>query len=46
MALAVYLFGFSTYNGFSKVAGNVVDDINENALKQIYEYAKRIVNIR
>ena len=26
MALAVYLLGFSTYNGFSKVAGNVVDD--------------------
>ena len=46
MALAVYLLGFSTYNGFSKVAGNVVDDVDENALKRIYEYAKRIVNIR
>lgn len=32
MALAVYLLGFSTYNGFSKVAGNVVDDVDENAL--------------
>ena len=40
MALAVYLLGFSTYNGFSKVAGNVVD---ENALKRIYEYAKRLM---
>ena len=46
MALAVYLLGFSTYNGFSKVAGNVVDDVDENALKRVYEYAKRIVNIR
>ena len=46
MALAVYLLGVSTYNGFSKVAGNVVDDVDENALKRIYEYAKRIVNIR
>jgi len=43
MALAVYLLGFSTYNGFSKVAGNVVDDVDENAMKRIYEYAKRIV---
>lgn len=43
MALAVYLLGFSTYYGFSKVAGNVVDDVDENALKRIYEYARRIV---
>ena len=43
MALAVYLLGFSTYNGFTKVAGSVVDDIDENALKRIYEYARRIV---
>ena len=43
MALAVYVLGFSTYNGFSKVAGNVVDDVDENALKRIYEYARRIV---
>lgn len=40
MALAVYLLGFSTYNGFSKVAGNVV--VDENALKRIYEYAKNL----
>lgn len=43
MSLAVYLLGFSTYNGFSKVVGNVVDDVDENALKRIYEYARRIV---
>lgn len=42
MALAVYLLGFSTYNGFSKVASNVVDDVDENALRRIYEYARRI----
>lgn len=46
MTLAVYLLGSSTYNGFSKVAGNIVDDADESALKRIYEYAKRIVNIR
>lgn len=45
MALAVYLLGFSTYSGFSKVASNVVDDVDENALKRIYEYARRIVAI-
>ncbi len=45
MSLAVYLLGFSTYNGFSKVAGNVVDEADENALKRIYEYAKRIESI-
>lgn len=45
MALAVYLLGFSTYNGFSKVAGNVVGDVDENALKRIYEYAKGFVAI-
>jgi hypothetical protein len=43
MALAVYLLGFSTYNGFSKVAGNVVDDVDENALRRIYEYAKKMI---
>ena len=44
MALSVYLLGFSTYNGFSKVAGNVVDELDENALRRIYEYAKRIIS--
>lgn len=46
MALAVYLLGFSTYNGFSKVAGNVTAEADENALKRIYEYAKGIKNIK
>lgn len=45
MALSIYLLGFSTYNGFSKVAGNVVDEVDESALRRIYEYAKRIADI-
>lgn len=44
MALSIYLLGFSTYNGFSKVAGNVVDEVDESALRRIYEYAKRLIN--
>ncbi len=44
MALSVYLLGFSTYGGFSSVAGNVIDKVDENALKRIYEYSKRLAN--
>lgn len=42
MALSIYLLGFSTYNGFSKVAGIVVDEVDESALRRIYEYAKAL----
>ena len=42
MAMAVYLLGFSTYEGFSKAAGNVINDVDDNMLRRIYEYAKRI----
>ena len=40
MAIAVYLLGFSTYNGFDKLAGkgNPKDDL----LKRVYQYAKRM----
>jgi len=40
MAVAVYLLGFSTYNGFDKLAGkgNPKDDL----LKRVYQYAKRM----
>lgn len=40
MAVAVYLLGFSTYNGFDKLAGkgNPKDDL----LKRVYQYAKCI----
>ncbi len=38
MAMAIYLLGFSTYAGFSKIA--MVDGEDENRLKRLYEYAK------
>ena len=40
MAVAVYLLGFSTYNGFDKLAGkgNPKDDL----LKRVYHYAKHM----
>lgn len=44
MAMAIYLLGFSTYTGFSKAAGNTIDDVDDNMLRRIYEYAKRIQN--
>ena len=42
MAMAVYLLGFSTYKGFSKATGSVMKDVEDNMLRRIYEYAKRI----
>lgn len=42
MALAVYLLGFNTYNGFSKVIENNVNEGDDNTLRRIYEYAKRV----
>lgn len=45
MAMAIYLLGFSTYSGFSNVAGNVTTEQNQDKmLKRIYEYAKRLGN--
>ncbi len=40
MAMAVYMLGFNTYNGFKDGVQNELGDIKENALKRIYEYAK------
>lgn len=40
MAMAIYLLGFSTYNGFKKVSGIDLDD--EKGLRILYEYAKMI----
>jgi hypothetical protein len=40
--MAIYLLGFSTYEGFSKAAGNVIKDVDDNMLRRIYEYAKLI----
>jgi hypothetical protein len=43
MAMAVYLLGFSTYNGFADAASAVSDETeHERMLKRIYEYAKGI----
>jgi hypothetical protein len=43
MAMAIYLLGFSTYNGFADAASAVYDELeNERSLKWIYEYAKKI----
>ena len=42
MAMAIYLLGFSTYKGFTKAAGNVINDVDDNMLRRIYEYAKKI----
>lgn len=46
MALSVYLLGFSTYSGFSKVAGNVVGEDKEKILRSIYEYAKEMIKTK
>ncbi len=46
MAMAIYLLGFSTYEGFSQAAGKVTEDTDDNMLRRIYEYAKRIQNIK
>ncbi len=45
MALAIYLLGFSSYNGFSKVSGNVVGEVGTNSLRRIYEYAKKMISL-
>lgn len=43
MAMAIYLLGFSTYNGFSKKAASVIDEADQDKmLKRIYEYAKQL----
>ena len=45
MAMAIYLFGFSTYSGFANKASFVVGRTEQDKiLKKIYEYAKLIRN--
>lgn len=46
MAMAVYLLGFSTYSGFGKSVEAVIGGEEDSGLKRIYEYAKRINDIR
>ena len=44
MAMAIYLLGFSTYSGFSNVAVKDEHGENDNILKRLYEYARRLSN--
>ena len=39
MAMAVYMLGFNTYNGFKEHIG---EELNEKELKRIYMYAKEL----
>lgn len=41
MAMAVYMLGFNTYNGFRECLKND-EVVDESMLKRIYEYAKRL----
>lgn len=41
MAIAVYVLGFSTYNGFRNLLDEEMDK-DESTLKRVYEYAKGI----
>lgn len=41
MALAVYMLGFSSYNGFLGVVDGKTP-VDENFLKRIYAYAKNL----
>ena len=43
MAMAIYLLGFNTYTGFSEAAAMVVS-ADDNTLRRLYEYAKRITD--
>ena len=45
MAIAVYMLGFSSYNGFNEIMRSE-NMGNEAKLKKIYEYAKGLENIR
>ncbi len=42
MAMAVYMLGFSTYQGFEQSLNISSDLKNENLLKRMYAYAKKI----
>ena len=42
MAMAVYMLGFSTYMGFGDGMDRQFDEKNDEMLKRIYEYAKKL----
>ena len=41
MAMAVYMLGFSTYQGFAEQIGQKIGVGKDTLLKQLYEYAKK-----
>lgn len=41
MAMAIYLLGFNSYNGFSKLTEKITGNA-DGSIKRIYEYARRI----
>lgn len=41
MAMAVYLLGFSTYEGFSQTSDSTVKEVSNSMLKRLYGYAKK-----
>lgn len=43
MAIAIYLLGFHSYNGFSNLVCETTS-VDENMMKRIYAYAKGLVN--
>ena len=43
MAIAIYLLGFNSYDGFSKLFHSK-NEADENMLKRIYAYAKGIAD--
>jgi len=43
MAIAIYLLGFNSYNGFSNLIHETTET-DENMLKRIYAYAKGIMS--
>lgn len=45
MVMAVYMLGFSTYQGFEQSLNISGDLKNENLLKRMYAYAKKINSI-
>ncbi len=45
MAMAIYLLGFSTYKGFDKTANMIASGNDDNSLKRLYEYAKRVTGM-
>lgn len=42
MAMAIYMLGFNSYEGFSNIGMNILGSVGGNDLKRIYKYAQRM----